>query len=100
MVPISYYLILGGVLFGIGVLGVMVRRNVIVIFMCVEMMLNAVNLTFVALSRELQSLDGQVIVLLVMAVAAAEVAVGLGLALAIYRKKKSTDVDLANLLKF
>jgi len=100
MVPTSYYLILGGVLFGIGVLGVMVRRNVIVIFMCVEMMLNAVNLTFVALSRELQSLDGQVIVLLVMAVAAAEVAVGLALALAIYRKKKSTDVDLANLLKF
>jgi len=100
MVPTSYYLILGGVLFGIGVLGVMVRRNVIVIFMCVEMMLNAVNLTFVALSRELQSLDGQVIVLLVMAVAATEVAVGLALALAIYRKKKSTDVDLANLLKF
>ena len=70
MVPISYYLILSGVLFAIGVLGVTVRRNLIVIFMCVEMMLNAVNLTFVALSRELLSLDGQVIVLLVMAVAA------------------------------
>ena len=92
MVPISYYLILSGVLFAIGALGVMVRRNLIVIFMCVEMMLNAVNLTFVALSRELLSLDGQVIVLLVMAVAAAEVAVGLALALALYRKKKTIDV--------
>ena len=100
MATTSYYLILSGILFGIGTLGVMVRRNVIILFMCVEMMLNAVNLTFVALSRELQSLDGQVIVLLVMAVAAAEVAVGLALALAIYRKKKSTDVDQANLLRF
>ncbi|MBC7223274.1 MAG: NADH-quinone oxidoreductase subunit NuoK [Anaerolineae bacterium] len=100
MVPVNYYLILSGLLFGLGVLGVMVRRNVIVLFMCVEMMLNAVNLAFVALSRELQSLDGQVVVLMVMAVAAAEVAVGLALALALYRKKKSTDVDDASLLKF
>lgn len=100
MVPVDYYLLLSGLLFGLGALGVMVRRNVIVLFMCVEMMLNAVNLAFVALSRELQSLDGQVIVLMVMAVAAAEVAVGLALALAIYRKKKSTDVDDASLLKF
>lgn len=100
MVPVNYYLILSGLLFALGSLGVMVRRNLIVLFMCVEMMLNAVNLAFVALSRELQSLDGQVIVLMVMAVAAAEVAVGLALALALYRKKKSTDVDTASLLKF
>ncbi len=100
MVPVSNYLMLSGLLFALGALGVMVRRNVIVLFMCVEMMLNAVNLAFVALSRELQSLDGQVIVLMVMAVAAAEVAVGLALALALYRKKKSTDVDSASLLKF
>ena len=100
MVPVSTYLMLSGLLFALGALGVMVRRNVIVLFMCVEMMLNAVNLAFVALSRELQSLDGQVIVLMVMAVAAAEVAVGLALALALYRKKKSTDVDSASLLKF
>ncbi|MGC8837664.1 MAG: NADH-quinone oxidoreductase subunit NuoK [Anaerolineae bacterium] len=100
MVPVTYYLILSGLLFALGALGVMVRRNLIVLFMCVEMMLNAVNLAFVALSRELQSLDGQVIVLMVMAVAAAEVAVGLALALAIYRKKKTTDVDEASLLKF
>lgn len=100
MVPVNYYLILSGLLFALGALGVMVRRNVIVLFMCVEMMLNAVNLAFVALSRELQSLDGQVIVLMVMAVAAAEVAVGLALALALYRKKKTTDVDEASLLKF
>jgi len=100
MVPVSNYLMLSGLLFALGALGVMVRRNVIVLFMCVEMMLNAVNLAFVALSRELQSLDGQVIVLMVMAVAAAEVAVGLALALALHRKKKSTDVDSASLLKF
>lgn len=100
MVPVNYYLILSGLLFALGALGVMVRRNLIVLFMCVEMMLNAVNLAFVALSRELQSLDGQVIVLMVMAVAAAEVAVGLALALALYRKKKTTDVDEASLLKF
>ncbi|MGQ9593453.1 MAG: NADH-quinone oxidoreductase subunit NuoK [Anaerolineae bacterium] len=100
MVPVNDYLILSGLLFALGALGVMVRRNFIVLFMCVEMMLNAVNLAFVALSRELQSLDGQVIVLMVMAVAAAEVAVGLALALALYRKKKSTDVDTASLLKF
>ncbi|MGQ9458070.1 MAG: NADH-quinone oxidoreductase subunit NuoK [Anaerolineae bacterium] len=100
MVPVNDYLILSGLLFALGALGVMVRRNLIVLFMCVEMMLNAVNLAFVALSRELQSLDGQVIVLMVMAVAAAEVAVGLALALALYRKKKSTDVDTASLLKF
>ena len=100
MVPVSNYLMLSGLLFALGALGVMVRRNVIVLFMCVEMMLNAVNLAFVALSRELQSLDGQVIVRMVMAVAAAEVAVGLALALALYRKKKSTDVDSASLLKF
>ena len=100
MVPTSYYLILSGVLFAIGVVGVMVRRNIIVIFMCVELMLNAVNLSFIALSRDLQSLDGQVIVLLVMAVAAAEVAVGLALAVAIYRKKDSISVDEVNLLKY
>ncbi len=99
MVPVSYYLILSAVLFSIGVLGVMTRRNVLIIFMSVEMMMNAVNLTFIALSHQFKSLDGQVIVLLVMAVAAAEVAVGLAIVMEIVRHKDTTNIDEVNLLK-
>lgn len=86
------------ILFSIGVLGVLVRRNVIVIFMCVELMLNAVNLTFVALAQRLGA-DGQVIVFFVMAVAAAEAAVGLAVILAIYRHKQTIDLQKMNLLR-
>jgi NADH-quinone oxidoreductase subunit K len=99
MVPASFYLILSGVLFTLGAAGVLIRRNALVMFMSVEMMLNAVNLTLVTYSRFLENVDGQVFVLLVMAVAAAEVAVGLAIVVALYRHKETTDVDTINLLK-
>ncbi len=86
------------ILFSIGVAGVLLRRNVIIIFMCVELMLNAVNLTFIALAQQLGP-EGQVVVFFVMAVAAAEVAVGLAIIIAIYRHKESVDLRDFNLLK-
>lgn len=98
-VPLNAYLILSAALFVIGVAGVLIRRNVLVIFMAIELMLNAVNLTFVAFSRFLHSMDGQIIVLFVMAVAAAEVAVGLAIIIALHRNKESMNVDEINLLK-
>lgn len=100
MVPLSHYLILSAFLFTLGVIGVIIRRNAIVIFMCIEMMLNAVNLTFVAMARELASLDGQVIVLFVMTVAAAEAAVGLAIIISIFRTRDTINVDEMNLLKW
>lgn len=100
MVPVSYYLILSGILFTIGTVGILVRRNALIIFMSIEVMLNAVNLTFLAAGRYLNSLDGQVIVFLVLTVAAAEVAVGLALIVAVFRSRGTTDVDEVNLLKW
>lgn len=100
MIPLSHYLGLSVILFTIGVIGVVVRRNAIVIFMCIELMLNAVNLTFVAIARSLSSLDGQVIVLLVMTVAAAEAAVGLAIMVSIFRTRGTINVDEINLLKW
>ena len=100
MVPISAYLILAAVLFGIGVIGVMITRNMIVLFMAIELMLNAANLTLITYSRFLENVDGQVFVLLVMAVAAAEVAVGLAIVVALSRHKETTDVDELNLMKW
>jgi NADH-quinone oxidoreductase subunit K len=91
--PLSWYLVLSAVLFAIGVVGVLVRRNIIVIFMAIELMLNAVNLTFVALARSQGSMDGQVIVFFVMTVAAAEAAVGLAIILAVFRNRETTNVD-------
>jgi NADH-quinone oxidoreductase subunit K len=91
-------LAVSAILFSLGVAGVLVRRNAIVIFMCVELMLNAVNLTFVALAQQLGP-EGQVIVFFVMAVAAAEAAVGLAIILAIYRHKQSVDIQHVNLLR-
>ncbi len=99
-VPISYYLLLSAILFAIGVAGVLTRRNVIVIFMCIELMLNAVNLTFVAFARQLGQGDGQVFVFFVMAVAAAEVAVGLAIIIALFRNRETIDVGEVNLLKW
>ncbi len=99
MVPFSYYLVLSAILFTLGAVGVLIRRNALVMFMSVEMMLNAVNLTLITYSRSLGSVDGQVFVLLVMAVAAAEVAVGLAIVISVYRHKETTDVDEMNLLK-
>ncbi|MFQ5822517.1 MAG: NADH-quinone oxidoreductase subunit NuoK [bacterium] len=100
IVPISYYLILSGILFTIGVIGVLTRRNAIVIFMSIELMLNAVNLTLITFSNHLNTLDGQIFVFFVMVVAAAEVAVGLALIVAIFRVKESVYVDEINLMKW
>ena len=94
----AFYLILGGILFAIGSAGVLVRRNAIVIFMCIELMLNAVNLTFVALSQRFHAVDGQVYVFFVMAIAAAEAAVGLAIILAVFRNNLSIKADDALIL--
>jgi len=99
MVPTEYYLILSAVLFTIGVVGVLIRRNVLIIFMSVEMMLNAVNLSFVALAYHFMDLNGQIFVLMVMVVAAAEVAVGLAIVMTIIRRKDTTNIEDVNLLK-
>jgi NADH-quinone oxidoreductase subunit K len=99
MLSLSHYLVLAAALFTIGAIGVFVRRNAIVIFMCIELMLNAVNLTFIAVSRYLQALDGQVFVFFVMTVAAAEVAVGLAIIVVIFRTRQTVRVDEINLLK-
>src|SRR2546426_12723269 len=100
MVPqLSWYLALSAVLFTIGVVGVMIKRNVITMFLCIELMLNAVNLTFVAFSRLFGEVQGQIIVFFVMTVAAAEAAVGLAVFIALYRNRGSLNVDEANLMK-
>jgi len=99
-VPTEFYVILGAILFTIGVVGVLVKRNPIVIFMCIELMLNAVNLTFIALGRHFGQVNGQMYVIFVMAVAAAEVSIGLGIIVAIFRAKETIDVDAVNLLRF
>lgn len=99
MVPTSFYLILSAILFTIGVTGVMIRRNVLIIFMSVEMMLNAVNLTFAALARHFLDLNGQVFMLMAMVVAAAEVAIGLAIVMAVIRHKDTTNIEDVNLLK-
>lgn len=99
MVPISYYLGLSAILFTIGAMGILIRRNPIVIFMSVELMLNSANLAFVTFARMYQELNGQIFVFFVMTVAAAEVAVGLVLIVAIFRSKRSVDIDLMSSLK-
>jgi NADH-quinone oxidoreductase subunit K len=96
----SHYIWLAVILFVIGAVGVLVRRNALVIFMCVELMLNAANLAFVGFSRLHGALDGQVIAFFVMVVAAAEVVVGLAIIMSIYRTRRSASVDDANLLKY
>jgi len=99
MVPVSYYLVISGILFAIGAAGVMIRRNALVVFMSVELMLNAGNLAFVAFARMHNTYSGQLFVFFVMTVAAAEVAVGLALIVAIFRTKNSINVDQMNSLK-
>lgn len=93
------YLILGAVLFGIGALGLMIRRNPLVMFMCVELMLNAVNLTFVSISKTLGDVNGQIAVFFVLVVAAAEVAVGLGIIVAVLRRRPGADADDLDLMR-
>ena len=100
MIPVNHALLLSAVLFAIGALGVFLRRNVITVFMCIELMLNAVNLSFVAFSRSLGTLDAQILVFFVMTVAAAEAAVGLAIILALQRHKDTLDVDAFNVLKW
>lgn len=102
MIPLSYYLILGAVLFGIGMFGVLTRRNAIAILMAVELMLNAVNVNFIALSRYLpkSTLDGQLFAIFVITVAAAEAAVGLAIVLGLYRNFQTVNVDEINLMKW
>ncbi len=97
---VDYYLYLSAVLFSVGAVGVLVRRNAIVVFMCIELMLNAVNLTLVTFSRMNGSLDGQIIAFFVMVVAAAEVVVGLAIIVTIFRTRRSASIDDANLLKY
>jgi len=99
MIPVSYYIGLSAILFTLGALGVLIRRNAIIIFMSVELMLNAANLAFVAFARANNALSGQIFVFFVMTVAAAEVAVGLALIVAIFRTKHSIDVDQMSNLK-
>jgi NADH-quinone oxidoreductase subunit K len=94
------FLVLGALLFSIGAFGVLVRRNAIVVFMCVELMLNACNLTFVAFAHQHGNLDGQVAAFFVMVVAAAEVVIGLAIIMTIYRTRRSASVDDASLLKY
>lgn len=100
MVPMSYFVGLSGVLFAIGVAGVLLRRNTIVIFMSIEIMLNAVNLAFVALGRRLGSMDGQVIVFFVITVAAAEAAVGLAIIISVFRNRETVNADELNLMRW
>ncbi|GHE10990.1 MULTISPECIES: NADH-quinone oxidoreductase subunit NuoK [Klenkia] len=97
---LTNYLVLAAILFTVGAVGVLVRRNAIVVFMCIELMLNSVNLTLVTFARSTGTLDGQVIAFFVMVVAAAEVVVGLAIIMSIYRTRRSASVDDANLLKY
>jgi NADH-quinone oxidoreductase subunit K len=99
-VPLHYYLILSAVVFSIGVVGVLIRRNLIVVLMAIELMLNAVNLTFIAFSRFLGSMEGQVVVFFVMAVAAAEAVIGLAIVISVYRNRQTLDPQEMQLLKW
>lgn len=99
MLPVSYYLGLSAILFTLGALGVLIKRNAIVIFMSIELMLNAANLAFVAFARAYGAISGQIFVFFVMAVAAAEVAVGLALIVTIFHTKQNIDIDQMNMMK-
>ena len=99
MIPLAYYLTISAALFTIGIIGILIRRNVITIFMSIELVLNAVNLTFVAFSRYMGHVDGQVVVFFILAVAAAEAAVGLALVVAYFKLKETIQVDEMKLLK-
>ena len=98
-VPIAYYLVLSAVLFSIGVAAFLIRRNIVTVFMAIELMLNAVNLTFVAFAHQWHRVNGQVFVFFVMVVAAAEAAVGLAIIIAIFRTRATLDVDRIDLMK-
>ncbi|MGQ3685854.1 MAG: NADH-quinone oxidoreductase subunit NuoK [Candidatus Loosdrechtia sp.] len=100
MITVVHYIVLSSILFTLGVVGVMIRRNAIVIFMCIELMLNAVNLSFVSFAHYLNSMDGQLFVFFTMAVAAAEAAVGLAIIVAVFRNKETVNIDDINIMKW
>lgn len=100
IIPLHHYLILSAILFATGVAGVLTRRNAIVVFMCIELMLNSVNLTLVGYSSFIGDVTGQVLVFFVMAVAAAEAAVGLAIVIALFRNKQTVNIDEINILKW
>ncbi len=100
MISVYHYMTIAAILFAMGTYGVLTRKNAIVIFMCIELMLNSVNLTFIALSRHLNNMDGQIFVFFVMTVAAAEAAVGLALMISFFRNRESIDVEEIDLLKW
>lgn len=100
MPPLNHYLLLSGALFFIGVAGVLTRRNAIIVFMCIELMLNAVNLTFLAYARYLASMDGHIFAFMVITVAAAEAAVGLAIVVAVFRNRETINVDDLNLMRW
>jgi NADH-quinone oxidoreductase subunit K len=99
MIPLSHVLVLSLILFTVGAAGFIIRRNVITVFMCIELMLNAVNLAFIAFARHLQSLDGQIFAFFVIVVAAAEAAVGLAIIVALYRNRNSLAIDDVDSMK-
>lgn len=99
MVPVAYYLVLAAILFTVGMAAFLIKRNVITIFMSIELMLNAVNLTFVAFAHRWHQVSGQIFVFFVMVVAAAEAAVGLAIIIALYRSRQTLNVDQVNLMK-
>src|SRR4030067_1733910 len=100
MITITHYLVLSAILFSLGGVGVLIRRNAIVIFMCIELMLNAVNISFVAFAHYLHSMQGQMFVFFTMTVAAAEAAVGLAIIVAVFRNKESGNIDDMNIMKW
>jgi len=100
MIPLGSVLIVSAVLFALGVVGVLIRRGALVIFMSIELMLNAANLAFVGAARSLGSMDGQVFAFFVMTVAASEAAVGLAIIIALFRRRRTTDVDQASIMKW
>ncbi|MGH9789024.1 MAG: NADH-quinone oxidoreductase subunit NuoK [Candidatus Acidiferrales bacterium] len=100
MVPVSYYLVLSAVLFGLGVIGFLLKRNLITIFMCIELMLNAVNLAFVTFAHSWEALSGHIYVFFVIVIAAAEAAVGLAIIIVIFRNRGSLNVERINFLKW
>ncbi len=100
MITVTHYLVLSAILFTLGVVGVLIRRNAIIIFMCIELMLNAVNLSFVAFAHYLNSMQGQMFVFFTMTVAAAEAAVGLAIIVAVFRNKETVNIDDINIMKW
>ena len=99
-VPLSWYLILSAILFGLGIAGFLLRRNIITVFMCIELMLNAVNLSFITFSYKLKQVDGHIMSFFVMVVAAAEAAVGLAIILTVFKNRRTLEIDEVESMKY